>query len=250
MNIFLNSLICEWNKIKGSALIWVSILGSIVLSTVFTLRFIYLGHHIDLWAPDQSWQRLYLQNIRPFTGFLLPIGVILICSLITQIEYRNNNWKQWHTTPQSYSTIFLAKFSLLMMLVFGVYFFFNLGVISNGVLPNLIVSGNWPRDSIPFVFILKYSCQSFVSILPILGLQYLLSLHFKNFIIAIGAGLVLYVGTMPMSRIPMSFISPYSYALHFFDLKFHSAHFFRAMVYFCLLFLLTLGFYLRKRDKS
>lgn len=250
MSNFLNSLVCEWIKIKGSALIWVSILGSIVLSTVFTLRFIYLGHYIDLWAVDNSWQRLYLQNIRPFTGFLLPIGVILICSLITQIEYKNNNWKHWHTTPQSYLTIFFSKFSILMILMAFVYFFFNLGVILNGIIPNLICNGVMPRDSIPFEFFASYSLKSFLSILPIVGLQYLVSLNFKNFIIAIGVGLVLYVGTMPMSRIEFSFLSPYSYALHFFDLKFHSAHYIRAVVYFILLFVLTTILYINKKDKS
>lgn len=248
--IFINSLNCELLKIKGSALLWVSICGSMVLSMVFTLRFIYLGHHIDLWIQNGSWQRLYLQNIRPFTGFLLPIGVILICSLITQIEYRNNNWKQLHTTPQNYVTIFLAKFTTLLVVTFIVFSCFNFGVIINGVVPNLIASGSFPRDSIPLQFFMEYTIKSFLSILPIVGLQYLLSIHYKNFIIPIGVGLVLYVGTMPMSRVDFSFVSPYSYALHFFDLKFNELHYVKSVVYFMLLFVSSFFLYIKKREKG
>ena len=43
-----------------------------------------------------------------FMGFfLLPIGVILTTSLVTQLEFRSNTWKQLHTTPQSKN--FLAQ---------------------------------------------------------------------------------------------------------------------------------------------
>jgi hypothetical protein len=247
---FINSLHCELLKIKGSALLWVSIAGSIVLSMVFTLRFIYLRFHIDLWAEGNAWERLYLQNARPFAGFLLPIGVILICSLITQIEYRNNNWKQLHTTPQTYVTIFLAKFTTLLVVTFIVFFFFNVGVLVNGIAPNLIVSGSFPRDAIPFHFLLEQTFKSFISILPIIGLQYLLSLQYKNFIVAIGAGLVLYVGTMPMSRVDFSFLSPYSYALHYFDQNFNEHHYLRAIIYFVLVFTISFFLYIKKKEKG
>lgn len=247
---FVNSLHCELLKIKGSALLWVSIFGSMVLAMVFTPRFIYLGFCIDLWTEHNNWERLYLQNARPFAGFLLPIGVILICSLITQIEYRNNNWKQLHTTPQKYVTIFLAKFTTLLVVTFIVFFFFNVGVLINGIAPNLIIKGSFPNHTLPVRFIFEETMKSFISILPILGLQYLLSLQYKNFIVAIGIGLVLYVGTMPMSRVDFSFISPYSYALHYFDQKFNDHHYLRAIIYFLGLFVASFILYLKKKVKG
>jgi len=247
---FIDSLHCEILKIKGSALLWISIGGSMVLAMVFTLRFIYLGHYLDRWEIGASWERLFLQNIRPFTGFLLPIGVILICSLITQIEYKNNNWKQLHTTPQSYTTIFFSKFVSLLVVTVIVFFFFNIAVLINGVLPNLIANTTLPRDTVPFAFFSEYTLKSFISILPIVGIQYLLSLHYKNFIVAVGAGLILYVSSMPMTRIDYSFINPYSYALHFFDLKFHNHHFTMAIAYFMILFIASYILYVTKSVKG
>jgi len=96
---FVRSFESELLKIKGSIIIWVSILGGLLLPTVFTLRFIYVQFHINLREPGVAWEKLFDQDVRGFVGFLIPIGVILICTLITQVEYKNNNWKQVHTTP-------------------------------------------------------------------------------------------------------------------------------------------------------
>jgi len=64
-----------------------------------------------------------------------------------------------------------------MIVSFIVFFFSNVGVLINGILPNLIVSGSLPRNAIPFQFLLEQATKSFISILPIVGLQYLLSLQ-------------------------------------------------------------------------
>ena len=51
---------------------------------------------------------------------LFPLFVILICTLLPQIEYRNNTWKQIFASPQTKVNVFLAKFMNvhLLMLVF------------------------------------------------------------------------------------------------------------------------------------
>ena len=51
---------------------------------------------------------------------LFPLFVILICTLLPQIEYRNNTWKQVFASPQTKVNVFLAKFMNvhLLMLVF------------------------------------------------------------------------------------------------------------------------------------
>src|SRR6187551_3066581 len=51
---------------------------------------------------------------------LFPLFIILICTLLPQIEYRNNTWKQVFASPQTKVNVFLAKFMNvhLLMLVF------------------------------------------------------------------------------------------------------------------------------------
>lgn len=248
---FVRSLSCEILKIKGSMVLWVSLLGGLLLSAIFTSRFIYIQTHINLWNPASAWERIFMQNARPFIGFLIPIGVILICTLITQIEYKNNNWKQVHTTPQKYSTIFLAKFTTLFLLTLFVFLLLNIGILLNGILPCLILTGQLPQSAIPYDFFFSETIKCLVFTMPIIGFQYLLSLHFKNFMISFGVGLTLYVGSMPGIKMgAIGYLSPYGFVLNYFDQVTQAQHYWMALVYFVFLFLLSYVLYLRKEEKG
>ncbi|MEM6723039.1 MAG: ABC transporter permease [Bacteroidota bacterium] len=249
MMIF-RSVYTELYKLKRSPVLWLSILGSLLLPVVFTCRFLYIGDYIDLWEGQNSWHQLVIRNTRAFTGFLLPVGAILVCSLLAQIEFKNDNWKRVHTTPQSFSIIFLAKFSTLLLLTVVVYLSFMVGVLINGIIPNLVGAGTFPGDPLSLSFFWQEVLQSFISVLPIIGLQFLLSMRFKNFFISIGLGLTLFVCTMPLSRIDASFLSPYSYVLYYFDQKQRPYQELMAVLYFGLLFGLSYTIYIAKRDKS
>lgn len=248
---YFRSLQSELLKLKGSIIIWLSIFGGLLLSIVFSLRYIYVGKHINQFKNPGAWEHIISQNTRPFLGFLAPIGLILICLLITQIEYKNNNWKQVHTTPQGYGTIFFAKFTVLIMITLFVIFLVNVGILLHGALPSLVLEGNLPKYSVPFSTLLSESIKCFMLILPIIGFQYLLSLHFRNFMIAFGVGLTIYVGSMPAIKLGLiGFLSPYSYVLNNFDMKIQNHHYLWAFVYFLGLFLLTYFLYIYKRRKG
>lgn len=248
---FVRSLESELLKIKGSIIIWVSIFGGLLLSTVFTLRFIFIGYHINLRSPEGAWEKLFSQNARGFVGFLIPIGVILICTLITQIEYKNNNWKQVHTTPQRYSTIFFSKFTILFLLTIFVFLLLNIGILLHGIIPCLVLEGRFPKHTIPFNYFIFETLKCFIVTLPIIGFQYLLSLHFKNFMIAFGVGLTVYVGTMPGIKMgSIGYLSPYSFVLNYFDQIVETHHYWMALVYFVLLFILSYVLYLNKGEKG
>ena len=52
------------------------------------------------------------------TGALsFPLFIILVCTLLPQIEYKNNTWKQVLTSPQTKWNIFLAKFINLQLFI-------------------------------------------------------------------------------------------------------------------------------------
>ena len=211
----------------------------------------YIEHHINLSSNDKVWEQLFSQNTRAFLGFLIPIGAILICTLITQVEYRNNNWKQVHTTPQRLSTIFLAKFAILFSLTILVFFILNLGIIMHGILPCLIVDNHFPKDPIPFTFFFYETLKCFVLTLPIIAFQYFLSLHYKNFLVAVGVGLTVYVGTMPGIKMgDIGYFSPYSFVLNYFDQVITSKHYWMASAYFWILFILSYFLYINKGEKG
>lgn len=248
---FVSSLQCEFLKLKGSYIIWLSMIGGLFFSIFWTLRFLFIGNHMNRWTETGAWERILSQNTRPFVGFLIPIGVILICLLITQIEYKNNNWKQVHTTPQRYSTIFLAKFTMLFLLAILVFLLLYIGIILHGVIPCLVIDGRLPNDPIPFGYLAVEIVKCFILTLPIIGFQYLLSLHYKNFMVAFGVGLMVYVGSMPGIKLGnIGNLSPYSFVLNYFDLVIEPYHYWLATLYFILLFALSYFLYLGKEEKG
>ncbi|MBL4703329.1 MAG: ABC transporter permease [Flavobacteriales bacterium] len=250
---FIHSLQSEILKVKGSSLFWFSIGGSLLLPLVFIGRYLVIGDHMNSWEVENAWKPLFANVLRPFTGFLLPIGSILICSLITQVEYKNNNWKQVHTTPQSYTTIFLAKYSTLLLLTLMIFFFVNIGALLLGVIPSLILDGSLPNDMIPFDFFFKETMKCFIACLPIIGLQFLISLRFKNFMVAVGVGLTIYIGTIMALKMDMSYLSPYSYVLLYFDNKMSSTnmnYYAMAISYFSGLSIINYVLYLKKKNKG
>src|SRR5215207_8285709 len=100
--------------------------------------------------------------------FLLPIGTILATGLIAQIEYKNNTWKQLHTTPQGFTTIFMAKLLVVLLMLVEVFALFNVGVYLSAVIPSLpFGSLPYPTPAIPLKEVWAGNGNFFVDCLPI-----------------------------------------------------------------------------------
>jgi lantibiotic transport system permease protein len=217
---FIYSVQSELLKLKRSAVLWVSIIGSLFLPIVFTIRYLSINMHLNKLeniGDINSWMPLFMQIARPFTGFLLPIGFILIGSLITQVEYKNNNWKQVHTTPQSFTRIFFAKYTVLLLIAILIFTVLKIGVLLLGFIPCLVLEGQLPNDMVPFSFLITESGKALLTCLPILSFQYLLGLQFKKFLIPMGVGFTVFIGTMMALRTKYVYFSPYSFAIYYLE---------------------------------
>lgn len=207
---------------------------------------------MNSFSTGEPWERVCMIVFRPFAAFLVPLGGILVCCLLSQVEYQNNNWKQVHATPQPYWSVFLAKYSVLFLLIFGVSIVLNIGTIMLGVLPCLLLDGSLPASAFPVDFVLKQNLATFVYALPILAIQFLLSIRFKDFMIAIGIGFTIYIGTMMALRIEFSYLSPYSFVLVYFDdLSGHEPiNYLLPIVYFSLISFASYVLYVTKKLKG
>jgi hypothetical protein len=143
--------------------------------------------------------------------FLLPIGIILATGLFAQIEYKNNTWKQVHTTPQWLTTIFAAKFVVILVMLVEVFALFNLGLYLSAIIPALLFSDvPYPSATIPFGDFWNANVNFFVDCLPVLALQYLLSLQFKNFLVPVGAGFAIWFLGIGLLSWEYSYLFPYN----------------------------------------
>jgi hypothetical protein len=181
-------------KTKRSASFWLSLIGAAIIPLLFFLTLTispeknYDRFHV---AP---WRIVFTQGWQVFNSFLLPMFVILICSLIPQLEYKNNAWKQVFASPQTIGNIFFSKFLTILMMILFLFLLFNIFMILFMIIPNLVYPKyTFLSTRIDWFDLFRLNVKTFVSLLGIISIQYWISLRFKNFIVPIGIGLALLI---------------------------------------------------------
>lgn len=252
---FINGIRIEWLKTKRSAASWLCLVGGFFLPLMSFIGFLKDHKTIDDFSgPVNSWL-VYFVHLREFLVIaLLPMGIILVTSLITQVEYRNNSWKLVHTLPRTWLHTFSTKLAVLLLMVFKFFMFFNAGMLLAASLPVLLFEHRLPRDPVPVVALLRANLHIFIVCLPVIALQYLFSLRFRNFLVPLGLGLLLWIGSLILvQNWSYAWISPYSYTGLLTQPKANKAGmsiFVLALVYFPAITITSFLLYYFKRDKS
>jgi hypothetical protein len=215
MNQYLHSLQSEWMKTKRSAASWLVICGAFFIPLILVaVRLIKSTSLPVAYQSANFWQRNLVQNWQVMAFFLLPMGVILATSLITQLEYRNNTWKLLHATPQRYTTIFFAKLTAIVLMMLQFFILFNIGIFLSALIPALLLKNvSYPVAPFPYVFLLKTNAAFFIDCLPVIAIQYLVSLQFKNFLVPLGIGIGILVAATFAVSWQYGYVVPYSYSL-------------------------------------
>lgn len=211
---FLISTKAELIKTRRSASFWLSLLGSAVIPFILFLVYVLKADKNYARLADNPWETHFTQGYQAFAAFLLPMFVILICSLIPQIEFKNNTWKQVFASPQSTGNIFFAKYASIVMMIMFLFTMFNVLMILGGVIADMLFSKyTFLNKAINWGALIKLNFKTFVSLLGIISIQYWLGLRFKNFIAPIGIGLGLLVASMIL--LPWEHIDKLPYAFPF-----------------------------------
>lgn len=196
MNFFISAR-TELIKIKRSASLWICFLGAGFIPLIFLLNYAL--------QPEKNLSRLAMFpwaihfgiGWQAFSSFLLPMFIILICSLIPQIEFKNNTWKQVFASPQPLANIFFSKFFVIIMTIVLLFLLFNFFLVMSAILANLIVPKySFLKSHVDVITMWKLNWHIFLSVMGIIAFQYFLSLRFKNFIAAVGIGLALLIASM------------------------------------------------------
>ncbi|MCZ8217041.1 MAG: ABC transporter permease, partial [Cyclobacteriaceae bacterium] len=149
---FFNSFQSELLKTKRSLALWIVIIGGFFTPVIVTVaRIIQYKTLPSIYSADNFWELLWQNSWESMAIFLLPLGVILTTSLITQIEFKNNTWKQLHTLPLSLTTIFFSKLAVVITMMLTFFVLFNIGIYLSALVPYLIITGvPYPKAPIPY----------------------------------------------------------------------------------------------------
>src|SRR5215212_9782424 len=182
MTTFLHVFHGEWLKRRRSFASALVLGGSLFTPVIVAVVRLFHPRTLPaIYAAAPFWASLWRACWESMAIFFLPLGAILATSLITQIEFKSNAWKQVHTLPVSTAVIFLAKLGVILVMLVEFLFLFNIGVYASGMIPYLLVPGvPHPKGSFLSLPLLRENTLYYVGCLPIVGAQYLMALRANN----------------------------------------------------------------------
>lgn len=257
---FLYAFQGEWLKRKRSFASSLVIAGSLFTpAIVAVVRLIQHRTLPRIYAAEGFWPNHWRSCWESMAIFFLPLGAVLATSLITQIEFKSNAWKQVHVLPLSTAVIFLAKLSVILVMLVQFLLLFNAGIYLSAMIPYLFVPGvPLPKGSFLALPLFRENALYFVACLPIVAAQYLMALRSNNFLVPIGIGFMAWVGALAAVSSRLAIWWPYGYTtVQYLRDKPKGAHFaaytqlhWLAAGFFLLLTLVSYGLFVSRREKG
>jgi hypothetical protein len=211
MATFLINTKTELLKTRKTAAYWITLIGSAFIPLFLMVAYIADPKDSIGDLGNQPWSAHIKNCWQGAAALYFPFYVIIVTSLVVQIEYRNNTWKQVYASPRSYADIYFSKFCIIHLLILSSFLLFNFFVISGGLLANTFRSQyKFFDDTIPWNRILNFTSHQYISILGMTSIQYWLSLRLRNYIAPLGIGLALVI--IGLIILPWAKVIYYPYA--------------------------------------
>lgn len=150
-------------------------------------------------APDTDpWYGLLLHDgLQGTTMLVLPLYLILLCTLLPQVEFRNNTWKQVLASPQPTLIIFFAKFLNVQLFIILFLLFYQFLMVSISLPIEMLYPGaNFSQFPVPWLSLFMATAKIYIATLGISAFLFWTGFHFRNFVTPLGVGLAFWLLTM------------------------------------------------------
>lgn len=221
MATFIINTKTELWKCRKTAAYWITIIGAAFIPLFLMVAYIADPKEFMGDLGKNHWDGHIKHTWQAAAALFFPFYVTLVTSLVVQIEYRNNTWKQVYASPRSYADIFFSKFIIIQLLILGCILLFNAFVIGSALIANTFRSQYQFFDTaIPWQRFWSLSGRLYVAILAMTAIQYWISLRIKNYIAPLGIALALIIiGIIILGSDKVNYY-PYAYtAVTFFKNK-------------------------------
>jgi lantibiotic transport system permease protein len=193
---FLLSLRAELKKTRKSSLVLVCLIGAAFVPFI-TLLFDYESAGELQKLSKDPWNIHFQKGVQIVNILFLPLFTLIACSLIPQIEHRNNAWKQVLASPQPFVHVYLSKFLVVQLFILGFLLAFNV-LMALSLLGIHFFRGDVAvfQHSINWEVFLSSFLRTYICILGISAFQYWMGVRFKNFILPLVIGTCLWFTAM------------------------------------------------------
>jgi hypothetical protein len=209
---FIKSIKNEMLKLKSTFAFWLAIISALFIPAIYFLY--YFIKYESLIPPTgvNPWEKFMVDQINIAASLLIPMFIILITSLIIQVEHKSSAIKYLFSLPVPKWSIYFGKLIVSVGLILFTYLLFFSAMLVVGLIIGLIHNELNFLDYFPnYQKPLKLFFRSFIAILGIVGIQFWLSFRIKNFIIPLGIGIVLVITGLTIYKAEESLYFPYAY---------------------------------------
>lgn len=200
----MNILKSEFLKLKRSYFLEIVMIIPIFFVVTGIGNFIrykstFMEENTTIWSP------VYEQSAIMYGLFFLPIMVTLIMSILVNIENTDNNLRRMVSLPIKKSHLYISKFIAGASLVFINIVVFILFV---AILGNIVK----PEGSAMPLYVIYQPLLAYLSLIPLMAIQYYLSMKFSNVFISIGIGTLLSIPSVLVGMTKLWVLFPWCYA--------------------------------------
>ena len=214
IKFFISSTRNELIKLKRTFAFWLTIISALLFPMLFFIIYFFENKSLTPETGINPWDKFMTLQIQNSIPFFIPIFIVLITSLIMQIEHNSLGMKHLFALPIPKWSIYFGKLSIVILAIISTYIYYYIAILLTGLLlgvifPDLSFTAFPPHH---FKF-LKLLATSFVASLGIIGIQFWLSFRFKNFIIPLGTGIFLAIIGIVVSKTTESIYFPYAFSV-------------------------------------
>ena len=210
---FTKSFKNELLKLRSTFTIWLAIISALFIPVIYFFYYLLKNETLIPAEGVNPWEKFMVQQITVSGSLLIPMFIILITSLLIQIEHKSTSLKYLFSLPVPKWSIYFGKLTVSVGLILFIYIFFFLAMLIGGSIVGFIHSelnflDYFPNYQKPLMLLFR----SFISILGIVGIQFWISFRIKNFIIPLGVGIVLVITGLIVYKTGESLYFPYAYS--------------------------------------
>lgn len=157
------------------------LLGALLSFINLFLRYDYL---MGLEANQglNSWQLLLIQH-HFIWAFLLPLVATVVASQVHYLEYKSNSWKLALALPVSWVKVYLAKWSVVLILN-------TLMILANSIYLLIVGKGLGFPEVLDVNLFVNYTAYQILAITGLIGIQCWLTAGLNNANVALAIGFV------------------------------------------------------------
>jgi len=199
MNLFI-SLRSEILKTKRTAAFYFTLVGAAIIPFMFLFNAFTHGLPDENNSVKDPLNAIFKLSSQMVGLGIFPLFIVLISTLLSQIEYKNHTWKQVLTSPQTKVNVFMAKFMnihvlILLFLLANHLFMWIVTVAIHFIIPEL----NVLQQPFNGYSVLVNTVNTYIFLLGVSAIQFWIGLRFKNFIVSISIGLVFWLAGILMA---------------------------------------------------